>query len=474
MIVLLATIAGGTAAAVTLQLPQEYEVTTVALANPKQALLPGPDTGGAANFDQLVQTYVQLINETPVHERLIKDGVPRSAEQLSASLSARVRPNTTLIDITVRDPDPRVALLTAQDVIPAFNSALQDLQNQVHGSSPQDLQALVPWRIPSTVPSAPVGRNIPLNTGIAVLIAVALGSALAFLLEYLDRTIKTEYEVPLALGLPLLGSVLDRRNSRGERTAGTFSMITSLEPHDQASEAYRAIRTNLLFNAVGEGHKRFVVTSAVQGEGKTSTATNLAVAFAQAGKKVILVDADFRHPSLHRFFGRRQNIGLGNFILGNLPEEDLVTATSLPNLAVVCSGPLPPNPSELLGSPLMDRALKRLDEFADLVIIDTPPILAVTDAAVLAAGTQGVILVVEQGRTSIPTILRAKQKLEAIHAPILGVVLNKLRDEEQASYYNQYAEAEKSNQNTGRSLRYGGSVASAASSQAVRPEASDP
>jgi Mrp family chromosome partitioning ATPase len=121
----------------------------------------------------------------------------------------------------------------------------------------------------------------------------------------------------------------------------------------------------------------------------------------------------------------------------------------------------------------MDRALKRLDEFADLVILDTPPVLAVTDAAVLAAGTKGVILVVEQGRTPIPAILRAKQKLEAIHAPILGVVLNKLQDEEQASYYYQYAEEQKSSQKAGGHPRSHGSDAPAASSQAIVPEASD-
>jgi len=226
--------------------------------------------------------------------------------------------------------------------------------------------------------------------------------------------------------------------------AEEVALVTIREPDDAVSEAFRAIRTNLLFNSLDAKLRTLVVSSTVPGEGKTSTACNLAVAMAQAGNRVIIVDADFRRPELHRVFHKGRNVGLGNFILGDASEQDMILDTDVPNLRVICSGPTPPNPSELLGSQRMLKTIERLKELADVVIFDTPPVAAVTDATILAARTDGTILVVERGGTPIDAILQAKVKLDSVGARLLGIVLNKVRSGDAGAYYyyKYYAEAE--------------------------------
>jgi capsular exopolysaccharide synthesis family protein len=184
--------------------------------------------------------------------------------------------------------------------------------------------------------------------------------------------------------------------------------------------------------------RTLVVTSTQPGEGKTTTACNLAVVFAQAGSRVILVDADFRRPSVHRVFNRRQNAGLGGLLLRSAGIAELVYTTSIHGLGVVCSGPPPPNPSELLGSTAMETLLESFARVADVVIFDTPPVGAVTDATVLGAMADGVVLVVERGTVRIQAINKGLETLESVGASVLGAVLNKSRASD--SYYYYYGE----------------------------------
>jgi len=215
-----------------------------------------------------------------------------------------------------------------------------------------------------------------------------------------------------------------------------LALVTSTHPKEPIAEAYKAIRTNLLFS-LGEGQtlSTLVVTSTTPGEGKTSTACNLAVTLAQAGRRVILVDADFRRPKLHEVFGVGRNLGLGNLILRDRPEGDLITQTPVPNLLLLCSGPTPPNPSELLGSAVFNRIVEQLKAQCDVVVFDTPPVGAVTDATVLAARADGVLVVVDASRTAVSAILRTRDTLRSVNAKILGVVLNKARTSTGSEYY---------------------------------------
>jgi capsular exopolysaccharide synthesis family protein len=443
LIVGFALIAGVTAAAISFELPRTYEVNTVALANPRQ-LLPGAEAGAVSSLptDALVQTYSRLIGATPVYQKLIADGVPRTEEQLAKAITTKVEPNTTLIDITIKDSDPVVAQSIAQDIVPAFNASLNELQNKVArpGVASPRLEGLVPWQVPSQAPTTPISPKPLLNILFAFAAGIALGVGFAFLLEYLDNTIKTDLDVRVQLDQGLLGHVQYKRvKQRGVAAlrrghSEDMALVTVGQPKDAVSEAYRAIRTNLLFTSADHALRTIVITSAIPGEGKTSTACNLAVVMAQAGNNVVLVDADFRRPQLHQIF-HKPNVGLGNLILGDLPESEAVVKTQVPNLSVICSGPTPPNPSELLGSIRMQAVIERLRQIADVVIFDTPPVTAVTDATVLAARADGVVLVVERGRTDVGTVNRAIEKLKAVRGNLLGVVLNKMRVSATSEYY---------------------------------------
>jgi non-specific protein-tyrosine kinase len=262
-----------------------------------------------------------------------------------------------------------------------------------------------------------------LNTLLAGALAAMLAVGLAFLIEYLDNTFTTEDQVRRATGVPLLGTLSYRKAGKGPEG----ELITLAQPRAPASEAYREVRTNLLFSAVDRSLKTVVVTSAAPREGKTRTAANLAVTLAQAGHRVILVDADFRRPDLHRIFRIVDLRGLSNMILDDQVRPELIHDTVLPTLKVVCCGTPPPNPSELLGSGRMLRITHELSGLADILVFDTPPVNAVTDAVVLAARFDATILVIEAGRTSRAAVQRAQQMIQKVGGTIVGVVLNKAR-----------------------------------------------
>jgi len=215
------------------------------------------------------------------------------------------------------------------------------------------------------------------------------------------------------------------------------SLVTVANPRSPISEAYRALRTNIQFSSIDRSLHSLLVTSTSPEEGKSTVLANLAVTFAEAGSQVILVDADLRRPSLHVLFGLSNQVGLTTAVLddgGALPIQD----TPVPNLRLLTSGPLPPNPAELLGSQRMDRIIEGLRAMADYVLFDSPPIVAVTDAAVLGRRLDGVLLVVDAGKTKRDHARRAKALLEKVNAHLLGVVLNNA--ELDLSLYQYYAE----------------------------------
>lgn len=214
--------------------------------------------------------------------------------------------------------------------------------------------------------------------------------------------------------------------------------ITDRDKLSPISEAYRAIRTNLQFAAAGEGSVKTIgFTSALPSEGKSTTVINLAIVMGQDNKRVLLVDCDLRRPVLHRQFGL-PNRGLTNCFADNLKLVDIIQRDIYPNLDVVTSGPIPPNPAELLGSPKMQELLQGVEDDYDYILLDLPPILVVTDAAVIGSKADGVILVVGSGDISPDEAKQAKSLLEKGRVNILGVVLNKVPQRHQGSYYYYY------------------------------------
>jgi capsular exopolysaccharide synthesis family protein len=217
------------------------------------------------------------------------------------------------------------------------------------------------------------------------------------------------------------------------------ALITHRDPMAAASEAFRVLRTNLQFMGLDKPLKSVLITSATPGEGKSTVAANLAVAFAQNGANVCLIDADLRRPTIHKIFGIGSYPGLTTALLGDASHhEQAAVKTEVPGLKVIPSGPIPPNPAELLGSGKMERFLRELEERFDMVIIDTPPMLAVADAAVLAPKVGGVLMVTRAGEVARQQVVRAKQALDAVKANVLGAVLDGVSPEGRDGYYYYY------------------------------------
>jgi len=287
---------------------------------------------------------------------------------------------------------------------------------------------------PAVTPDKPVSPNILLNTLLAAAAGLLVAGGIVVMREYIDQTVKSDEELIRRTGLVPIGHIAYApapRVKRGE--------LVVLDPSSTVAEAYRALRTNLLFSSLDRELKTIVVTSPAPGEGKSRTIANLAVALAQAGYSTLLIDADFRRPSQHRIFGRVRNVGLSNLMIQDIPENELVNAVAdVTNLHFIASGPTPPNPSELLGSARMRSILAQLRSRFHYVLIDTPPVNVVTDASVLAASADGVVLVAESGRTTYPGLLHAREAIQRVGGTILGVVVNKLRSGASAYYYDGY------------------------------------
>lgn len=218
----------------------------------------------------------------------------------------------------------------------------------------------------------------------------------------------------------------------------SIKLVVLENPKSPIAEAYRIARTNIQFASVDRELRTLLVTSSGPSEGKSTTAANLGVAFAQSGKSVIIVDADLRKPTQHKMWEIENMQGLTNILLGDADIADTARRIALPNLQVITTGPIPPNPAELLGSQRMSQLLQKLKEYADLIIIDTPPIVAVTDAALLAPQVDGVVLVVAAGQAKIEYAQRAKKMLINGKARILGTILNMVEEDSEDYYYYYY------------------------------------
>jgi capsular exopolysaccharide synthesis family protein len=273
----------------------------------------------------------------------------------------------------------------------------------------------------------PVKPRVAVNITLAILIGLAGGISLAIFFDYMDTTIKTREEVE-KLGIPFLGIIPSVPGIQGDNweMARQRYLYSLHHPKSAFAEFLRTIRTNITYMARAEGRtgQRLLITSAGPREGKTTTSVNLGITMAASGKRVALVDADLRRPSLHHAFGLPNERGLTDLILGTARVEDCALATPQEGLFVIPSGPRPPNPAELLGSDRVQDILEALDESYDIVIIDTPPVVAVTDAVVLSQRVDGVILVVKSFKVSKDLVAQAKQQLLDVDANLIGVILN--------------------------------------------------
>lgn len=355
--------------------------------------------------------------------------------------------------------DLRMGVETKQGLLATLQKQLSETEvaARLRGSATSNIH----W-----VDHAPRGSRFNLsmkkNLQSAFPLGTILGFAAIFFLEYMDRSVKTPEELEritryASLGvIPSASSMAARAGGYGEYGRalprlravenGDKQQGVELIPHTDArspvSEAYRAFRTSLLL-ASATSPKVIVITSSFAREGKTTTSVNLATVLAQMGKPVLLVDADLRRPRLQKVFTGKMNLGLVNYLAANIPFDDVIQATEVPNLSVVLSGPIPPNPSELLASDRMKHLIEEVRSKYAYVIFDSPPVLAVTDAIVLAASADGVVLTVHGGQTPRELVQRSAEKLRQANIPVLGAILNNLDLHQygytyRKSYYDYY------------------------------------
>ena len=491
-------LAGGTAFLVSSQLPKVYEGQTTLIVG--QALTAvNPDYNTLLASQNLTQTYASVATTRPLLQQVIQElNLQTTPEELLKKVSATGATNSTLITITAQDGDPARAAAIANDLANALiaaSPAIQGRQASVQSFIDSDLSATqdqitqlqsevqrltnLPTRTaaddqqlqglegqlttlrstyatllqfssnnaanllsvvePAVAPDQPSSPRPLLNTLLAAIVGLMLAVGIAFLAEYLDDSLKTADEVEETVELPTLGAIMRMKGDQGR--SEIYRLATLLQPRSPAAEAYRTLRTNIEFAAVDQPVRTLLVTSSIPSEGKTTTAANLAVAFAQAGRQVLLVDADLRKPGVHRIMNLPNAHGLTTLLRGDDVGVDALTyATEQADLRVLTTGALPPNPAELLGSQRFRSVLARLTESADLVILDSPPLQAVTDAAILSALSDGTLLVVDAGRTRRGAVRQGREALAKAGARVLGVALNRLSERVYSDYYQYYGD----------------------------------
>lgn len=383
-----------------------------------------------------VQSYVKTVGSPIVLQPAIDSlGLPTTAGELADKVTASTDLNTVLINIEASDTSPVQAAAIAQAVASSLVNAVDTLEKpKTGGTSPVSLSIIKP----ATAPVAPSTPLTKLNLLIGLIAGLSLGVVFALLRTTLDSRIRGEADLRQITEAPLLGGI------SFDQDATRKPLLTQAEPQSPRAESFRQLRTNLQFANVSGRAKTVLMTSSLPGEGKSTTATNLAIALAQAGQTVCLVDADLRRPMVNEYLGLDRNAGLTTALVGEADVNDLLQPWGEENLYVLASGQIPPNPSELLGSETMANLISRLERAFDTVIIDAPPLLPVTDAAVLSQHVGGVVIVVGVQKVRQHDLEKSLKALEMVGSTVLGIVLNRLPSKGPDAYsYSYYSNDDK-------------------------------
>ena len=364
---------------------------------------------------QRVKSYADMVSGNEVAKRVIAqlklDDTPR---ELAKQITAISKPDTVILTIRVTDPSPKRATTLANAVAREFVGYVAELETPP-GKDEATIKATVIDE--ATEPVNPVSPKPLRNLGSAALLGLLLGAGLALIRDALDNSVKSDKELENLTHAPVIGSI------PFDSVADDHPLITDIDRYSPRSEAFRVLRTNLQFIDPDKNRKVFVVTSALPEEGKSTTACNLAIALAQGGEHVILVEADLRRPRIPEYLKVERSVGLTTVLVGRIDLDEAIQ-TPIPGLDVLTSGSNPPNPAELLKTQAMSNLIDVLRRRYDVVIIDAPPLLPVTDAALVAAMSDGALLVIRYGKTTRDQVRAAEARLEAVNSHPAGVMLN--------------------------------------------------
>lgn len=402
------------AAAVTLVQTPQYKATTELFVSAG-----GEDLGqafqGGVFVQQRVRSYIQVVDSPEVLGPVIDDlGLELSTRQLAGTIEAGTPFDTVLLTLTATSANPDDAAAIANAVAAEFRTYIETLESRVG-------QVTAPVKVsvvkPAEPPGAPSSPSPVTNLALGLIGGIGLGIAAAVLRDALDSSIRTTDDAEAVAQAPLLANI--PYDSDASRPLGSRQG----KARSHREEAIRRLRTNLQYVDVDHPVRIVVVTSSMPGEGKTTTALDLSIAVARNGQRVLLLEGDLRRPRAVEVLGLVEGVGLTDVLVGDATFAEVVQTVPNQGVDVLACGPVPPNPAELLGSQQMEKLLLEQRDHYDLVVIDAPPLLAVTDAAVLARASDGTVLVVRSGRTKREEVRAAKAALDAVSARLLGVVL---------------------------------------------------
>lgn len=492
LIVLAGVLAGGAAYITSIRTTPIYQTNTRMLVNDPPGMRT-TDYSSVVASQTIAQTYSKMLTDSPVMDKVIeKLKLNMSSAALSGAITVEVIQNTQILSVSVTDTIPARAVEIANTIGQVFANRIRELQSERYAASLDGLQKqvtdmesqindtntqlpqvtdpaqklqlesrLTEYRKlysslvtqyeqvrlaeaqnsttviqtqPAQLPTSPIQPKTTQNTILAVVVGMLLAVGVIFAIDALDDTIRNPDEIRQKFNLPILGMIARHSVPEGKP-------ITQDQPRSPVAESFRALRTNIMYSAVDAPLRRILVTSATPQDGKTTVTANLGVVMSNSEHKVTIIDADMRRPQIHRRFGLTNRSGLSFLFVSPLEEiGEAVQATSVPGLTIVTSGVLPPNPVELLVSRKMIQIFDRLNQDTDLILIDTPPLLSVTDAAALAPLIDGVVLVVKPGETHMGVFRQAVEQLQSVRARILGVVLNDVEPKSRryGYYYSRY------------------------------------
>ncbi|MCU1698696.1 MAG: lipopolysaccharide biosynthesis [Mycobacterium sp.] len=438
------------AVAVNLLTPPVYEAETRLFVSTTSGSSLGEIYQGNRFSQERVLSYTQiLMGETLAQRTIDKLGLPYRADDLRERVDATLKPDTVLIQVSVRDESAVRVPDIANALSDEFVLMMRQLETPEDGTRP-DARVVVEQR--ASIPDKPVSPQSTRNLAFGLLLGVALGIGFAFAHDLLDNTVTDRENLEEITGVGVVG-IIPYDKKRSQEPAISFESDNS-----PIAEAFRKLRTNLQFLAVDNPPRVIVVASSMPAEGKTTTAINLALALAEAEHTVALVDGDLRRPQLDKYLDLVGSVGFSTLLANQATIAEVLQKTRFPGITVLTSGSVPPNPSELLGSQAAKKTLAELRAHFDYVVVDSSPLLAVTDAAVLAAAADGVLIMARYGETKRDRLNQAVANLESVSAPLLGAVMTMAPARGGASYSYRYN-------------YYGGDARTSASSTAASSDA---
>ncbi|WP_170285924.1 polysaccharide biosynthesis tyrosine autokinase [Nocardioides rubriscoriae] len=371
---------------------------------------------GGAFAAQRVESYVGFIKAQSLAETVATNlGGEIDAGVLKDSVTAEAVPETVNLVVTAQYSDPVVARDIAQAYAEALKDRIADVESPESGGVAPIRASILD---PAQINDAPVSPNVVRNLGLGVVLGLLLGVGLAVLRDLLDTSISTAEQVAEVTSRPILGTI------SSDPTAVRKLPSAALAEATPWAEAFRVLRTNMQYVEVDHDHRVFVISSSLPGEGKSTTAVNLAITLAMAGETVCIVECDLRRPTMADRLKLDDSVGTTSVLIGRLSVDDALQPYADTGLKVLTCGPRPPNPSELLQSHQMEMLIKELSNRFSVVLLDAPPLLPVTDAALLAARADGMLAIVRHGKTTKDQLGHALERVESVGAKCVGVVMN--------------------------------------------------